>query len=321
MLKEDFQKIMNDFDITYKTQILPRIEPYEQQRQKLKTPIFILIITGIALVLGVMCIFMFGINFPNEEMQNIICAISSISGIIFIKLGIHLNNKFKNSLKSEILPILFYPFGYFETKTKNKNNIISEKPLGIKDLKRLGYCRQYSTARKIDDDIIKGYYNNKPLFITETKMVHYESNGRSIYPVTDFKGLIIQTVLDKNYRCTVVLSHKDGIPYNNCGGLEKVNLEDSEFEELYRTFSDSQIESRYFLELNFMEKIKQAKEILNANSIDLYLKENILYIFIACEHNFFEIFTYLKGIYDEQEMKGTFWEIISIFKLIDYLNR
>ena len=119
--------------------------------------------------------------------------------------------------------------------------------------------------------------------------------------------------------------------------LEKINVEDPEFNSNYNIYSDNQIESRYLLSPSFIEKIKNIQSIFLVASVNFVFKEEFLYLFLdgssmASElltgqkqglqqkNGFFEVGDIGTTLIDKKIYLKLFRELISIFSLINYFK-
>ncbi len=111
--------------------------------------------------------------------------------------------------------------------------------------------------------------------------------------------------------------------------LEKVTLEDVEFNEFFDVFSDSQIESRYLLTTSFMERIKTIQAIFLALGVSCIFKDNYFYLFLnhcmnieslSIEGSLFEVGSMKDTLLDKKIYQRAFYELVSIFQLIQHFK-
>ncbi len=320
----ELDEIYKNFGNIYTSKIVPNLAPFESKRRSIEKKYKILHYTSI--VLGVCCGALIPVLDINSESSKFLSENNNILLIILI-IGIcasgllyytakDIDTKFRNSVKSKILPILLSLFGEFTVKTSSEHNGVSK--ISLSEIKRLGFF--HLAERKEDDDIIEGIYKNLEINITETMLKHQEGSGKHKHTVRDFKGLIVKTKLNKNYKGTTLLAAKNNSRSATKGKLEKVELEDVEFNKMYNIYSDNQVEVRYLLDLSFMEKIKDAGEIFKSKYIHFAIVNDLFYMFINSSVNYFEIAKTEKNIYDIQNFRKVCYEFVSIFKLIEHLN-
>lgn len=119
--------------------------------------------------------------------------------------------------------------------------------------------------------------------------------------------------------------------------LEKIFLEDREFNENYNIYSDDQVEARYILTPTFMEKIKNIQMIMLMLSLDFVCKDEYLYFFLGnCivfsmpdstqqdspsgNGGFFEMGNINNSLLNKELYRKTFKELVAIFSLINYFK-
>lgn len=127
--------------------------------------------------------------------------------------------------------------------------------------------------------------------------------------------------------------------------LEKINVEDPEFDSNYNIYSDNQVEARYLITPSFIEKIKLMQVMFLVFSIDFAFKDEFLYLFlngsdialneirtqqvvkknknkvVSCEDNgFFEVGRIQTTLLDKEIFNDLFKELSSIFSLVDCLK-
>ena len=323
----ELDEIYENFGNIYTSKIVPNLAPFESKRRSIEKKYKVT--KRLSIVMGIPAIILFcnlnidiqieNSNFFTENIQSILkisaILLALISGVLYCT-AIGIDTKFRNSVKSKILPILLSLFGNFTVKTSSEHNGVSK--ISLSEIKRLGFFRL--AERKEDDDIIEGIYKNLEINITETMLEHQEGSGKHKHTVRDFKGLIVKTKLNKNYKGTTLLAAKNNSRSATKGKLEKVELEDVEFNKMFNIYSDNQVEVRYLLDLSFMEKIKQAKEVFGGSCIHFAIVNDLFYIFINSVKNYFEIAKTEKNIYDIQNFRKVCHEFVSIFKLIEHLN-
>ena len=116
-----------------------------------------------------------------------------------------------------------------------------------------------------------------------------------------------------------VLSRK-GNSYSRKRGLERVTLEDPEFNNLYEIFSDNQVEARYILTPSFMQRLKNIEDVFQAEDIHCVIKDKYITLFIENNEDFFEVGDIGDTLYDKGKFCQTYNELVSIFNLIHYFK-
>ena len=111
--------------------------------------------------------------------------------------------------------------------------------------------------------------------------------------------------------------------------LEKVTLEDVEFNNFFDVFSDSQVESRYLLTTSFMERIKTIQAVFLALGVNCVFKDDYIYIFlnhcinmgsVTSGRGLFEVGGMDYTLLDKNIYKMVFNQLVSIFQLIQHFK-
>lgn len=225
--------------------------------------------------------------------------------------------QYKSSVKEKIFPKIFAFFG--------KDFIYKETgSLTVEKLLVSGIIPSNYTESSVED-YVSGSYEGVSIELTEAKITRTTGSGKNRRTVTLFQGLFILLGMNKNFTGKTIVKRDRGMlgnwmhekPY----GLEKVALEDPEFEKLYEVFSNDQIESRYLLNPAFMERLSRLMEVAKSNGIQCSFYENRLLLMVSCPKDRFEtssIFipaTFTEDIHTILEEMKIIFDIINLLKL------
>jgi len=145
-----------------------------------------------------------------------------------------------------------------------------------------------------------------------------DSKGHSTtYYETVFQGIFFVAEFNKKLKgFTKVVEGSDGFFEKLFSGKSKVVLENPNFEKIYNTYGNNQVEARYILTPDMMEKMLKLKEIFKTE-IDYSFKENFIFVAIHSSKNKFELNT--KQPVDKQQVNRIFDEIENVLQVIDVL--
>ncbi len=317
----ELDEIYKNFGNVYTTQIVPKLAPFESQRRFIEKKYKILdALKIISVIVFIVLIIVLAVSNSSFELNTFI--IMMVSGGVagyFSWITSEMDTKFRNSVKKDILPVLLSVFGEFKSAAVAQGYQKSRASfIGINEIKSLNFFKSAETQRI--DDHIEGKYKNLKVYITEMILQHTEESGKNRHTVTDFRGLVVKTKLNKNYKGKTLITAKNFCNVVSKRNLEEIKLEDVEFEKIYNVYSDDQIEARYLLDLGFMEKIKQARSIFDGLAIHFAIADDTFYIFVNSHKNYFEVAEIKKGIYDADRFRKVCFEFVSIFKLIEHLK-
>ena len=228
----------------------------------------------------------------------------------------HLNSKSNARFKADII-----------TKVINE-----DKALGIQYF----YDQSISVAEFEASKIFQRYvdkYSGEDLFVgawgktkfkfseieAEEKNEHTDAQGhKSTDYETIFEGIMFIAEFHKNLKgITRVIEGKDGFFEKLFAGNTKVNLENPAFEKIYNTYSDNQVEARYILTPDMMERMLKLREKFKSK-VEFSFLNNLVFIAIHSNKDKFELDR--KKPVDKTQIKRVFAEIDSFIQIIDMLN-
>ena len=101
--------------------------------------------------------------------------------------------------------------------------------------------------------------------------------------------------------------------------MVEVSLEDVEFCEKYKVYSNNQIEARYILTTAFMQRFKDLKTAFKAKYMRAGFKDGKIVMVLNVEHDLFSMGSILKDT-DNKTFTKLFDEIISVLELTEELK-
>lgn len=146
-----------------------------------------------------------------------------------------------------------------------------------------------------------------------------DSKGRTHYS-TIFKGVFMILEFNKTFSSDTYVFNDSGI-FNKVGGrsgTKQVKLEDPIFEKEFEVYSNNQIEARYILSPDFMNKLLALKEKTNGK-MRIAFKNNKMYLSIGTNSNILEP-NYSKSLNDFNSVLDYYKELEYYFELIKSLN-
>lgn len=298
------------FSAHYDTKIKPHVDEFEKlrlealsessKRAKLSTIIMLAIIA----VIGILLLNNKG-NFGDYIFVIVV-------GVILAKMWIyHPMNQYKDSIKSKIFPNIFSFIGNYKYSQKC--------PDRVHNLEKSKIIPHYTIENS--EDQIEGKYKEVDidLFETNLKVKSGKNNTRTV-----FKGIIISLSMHKNFKGQTLIKKDFGKLFNWLGDkfskLEKVTLEDPEFEKIFEVYSNDQVEARYLLTTAFMERLLKLKKSFNGQDIQCSFYDNKLLIMIELTKNMFEPESIYKAEDFTDDAKNLLKDMQIIFSIIDTLK-
>ena len=239
--------------------------------------------------------------------------------------------------------VLSHPFSAYKEKTKRltMDKILAffgdfnycPKSMPQEYIKKSGLIGNFD--RQYSDDFFSGTYNGVKMTLSEEKLtiIVHTSKGNREYTI--FRGIMIVLDMNKAFSGQTVVRNDWGI-FNffmrspKCRinrddvKLEKVKLEDSQFEKYFEAFSNDQVEARYLLTTAFMERILEVKKRFHGKNIQFSFFDNKLFIAIPTRKDMFEttsLFTTTASYAKMSEVVHQFYSVFSIINLLKLNKR
>lgn len=307
----DKQKLKQKFEEVYAKRIEPHLLVLEAEREelnkKVKTySIILLIITA--------AVFLF-LPIPQDSKLTVCILL-----LLFGMAGIYgmFAYPFRKKIKSKLLTAILSVFGKFY--------LVEQDLITLADIKK--YQLYPRANKKTNDDVIAGLYKGLDIYIQESSLTHEEGCGKSRRTVTDFRGIIVKIKMKKNFNgITIVRNESQGKGVKN--KLQKVELEDPEFKEIYNVFSDDQIEARYLLTTAFMQRLKNLREVFvlkkdgmksSLPDIDCIFNEGYIILAVQTFEDFFEVGNIFESMLNKGIYEKVFYQMVAVFDTIHSLK-
>lgn len=102
--------------------------------------------------------------------------------------------------------------------------------------------------------------------------------------------------------------------------LEKMKLEDLKFNNLFVSYSSSQVEGRYLVTPAFMERFLNLRTAFGTKKVKCSFYEDKLMIAIETKRDLFEIGDLHKSLNNPESINNLYNELSSIYRMIDYFK-
>lgn len=213
---------------------------------------------------------------------------------------------YKSEAKRIILPQLISFIGDFQYIDRNNRVERNKIRNYVCNLKIFDYFSFFSC-----DDAFKGIYNRVPVSISELNLSR--SSGKST--VTVFQGILISFPSFKKFKSNTIIKSNA----SSCCYLEKVNLEDPEFEKIYDVFSDDQIEARTILTPAFMNRMVECAK-KKKERITVSFENNQVNIAVSNYAKTWFEFSVDKPVTNMNTYREIIWELSELLQIIDALK-
>lgn len=102
--------------------------------------------------------------------------------------------------------------------------------------------------------------------------------------------------------------------------MEKMKLEDLKFNNLFVSYSSSQVEGRYLVTPAFMERFLNLRTAFGTKKVKCSFYEDKLMIAIETKRDLFEIGDLHKSLNNPESINHSYNELSSIYRMIDYFK-
>ena len=283
--------------------VLPEVKKYEKER-KLNFILYnlIYIITVISIIAIIVII-----HFPLRGILY-----KWIIGIVIVYAYNKIQRPFEYKLKNKVVPALVSAFDGFkwieDASDEYYQDILDSDVFPFfpnKNIKHLYNDYFYGNYTGVFIDFSQGYY--------ETEKI----GGKF-----EFFGCVIRIKMNKLFEGETIVRAKNA-PFSEMKvlELEKVILEDSEFNKKFNVFSTDQVEARYLLTTTFMERLKNISvKFKGSGKIFCTFKNDNIYIAIETKEPMFSLFKLSHRVDKVSQFNEFFAQIASVIDLVDYLK-
>jgi len=126
-----------------------------------------------------------------------------------------------------------------------------------------------------------------------------------------FIGLLINDYIQRHKQNSKIIQYEN---------MQKITLEDPEFNKKYIAYSSSQVEGRYLITPAFMERFKNLQTTFGTNKVKCAFFEDKIMFAISTRKNLFEIGNIFTPLTDSATLQNFYNEIIAIYLMIDYFK-
>ena len=306
---ENYSQIRKIFQDKFYKEIVPVLKKYENERKQKKG--YLNWILLLSLILPIAISVGFGLDYEGTSsyILNIINAFlfSSIIcfGIYFIILY-QFQKVFERKVKDEIMPLFcscfsnlsWTDFTIVDTNLLYSSNLILDSALVFHV-----------------DDVFEGKFKDVEFEVVELKIPSDNKLG--------FGGVLVKLDMNKRFNSNTIVYNKNSIKSQNMKFLNKLNkikLEDGNFNNNFDTYSDDEVEARYHLTPAFIERINNMKTSFRATNISVSFYDKYLLLAFENTGDLFSVANLNKKVDDNRQYFQMFEEILSIIKLIDHFK-
>ena len=317
--KDWIKEFADKYSYNLENFVLPRVRPFEKERKirLILATIIATLVAIIAVIIIAALIYLYSTHYTDAQTYNsgyrAFTKYGSKKAILFaILIGTFIWNKlqqhFEYKIKNQIMPILastFDGFRWFEIADDKFYEDVFDADIFP--------CKENENIVHAYTDMFQGHCKDVKL---EFSQAMYSSND------FNFEGGIIRAKMNKSFSGKTVLRPKKV----SCAdlialGLERVILEDPEFNKKFNVYSTDQVEARYLLTPSFMEKLKNISiQFTETNKTFCSLCNDYIYIATGAKGGMFALFGLTKRTDNRKNFRKMFGQIVSVIDLVEYLK-
>lgn len=262
----------------------------------------------------------FGLSLLRDSMQDIPL---QVFFAVFVLFGVAHHywaskpvREYTSSIKSVIFPKVLAFYG--------DEFRFSERPAWrVSSLAPYDLLPHYDNSDT--EDHLQGSYKEVPFQSMELRLVKKSRSSRGgSSETTVFKGIAIQIKIQKAFSGKTLVKKDGGLLGNFLGGkfgaLQRVSLEDPEFEKRFEVYSSDQIEARYLLSPSFMERLLALTKVFGGSQLECSFFQDSLLILVHSNKNRFEPDSIYTPVTFTEEIATVMNELQELFKIIDILK-
>lgn len=175
-----------------------------------------------------------------------------------------------------------------------------------------------------NEDYVKGSYKGVDIELFESHLQKVQRSGKNTRVKTVFNGVVVNLSVHKEFKGKTIIRRDAGMLLNFMSSmgtrLERVKLEDPQFEDIFEVYSNDQIEARYLLTTAFMERLTTLANAFHSNGLQCAFFRGDLFMMIPTKDNLFEPGSILKSEDFVDDSKALLADMHSIFRIIDILK-
>lgn len=262
------------------------------------------IFLGLALTLVVTCV--------SGTFSFWFVIVCFIIGWIFF--GIYYHNKRNKQYKAQVMPIIVEAI--CPGATYNPEGTLSMDMIKASRLYDCGWGEKFT-----NEDTIRGKVDKTAFAYGEVELYHMQQSGKTTVKVTDFKGFVFEADFNKYFNGITLLSSEKLRLATHLGlfsGLSRCTLENVNFEDEFRTYTNNDQEARYLLTPALQERILKMfqtfKRDLGSWDLSISFHDNCMLIMVPSRENRFEV------KYSVEDVKKDFFALQMMIEIVEQLN-
>ena len=308
--REEFEKQYMQNLLGY---VLPEVKKYEKERKVN----FILAIIGCAFIYLIAVLFIaFCVITIGRAPFGRLIILAVVGGMTTVWYTIQ--NKLEYKIKNKVMPVLISVFSGFKWIDDASEEYYQD--VLVSNVFPFFYRINLDNIAKIEHAYNDYFYGNYRGVKMDFSQAYYKTKNWN--KKFEFYGGVIRICMNKSFDGETILRPKKAYfkELIKCG-LEKVTLEDNEFNKKFNVFSSDQVEARYILTTALMERLKNISfKFTGSDKIYCSFVNNNIYIALESKKPLFKLFKLNKRLDNIKHFNEFFTQIASVIDLVDYLK-
>lgn len=309
MDEKTFKEIKTNFQSRYFKYIKPNLDKFEEKRiKKLKT--YNTLVLPICIAISI-CLLILFLEFAKQGKQIDLESIGIVAiPLIICKIVFYAFEKnLENEIKKTFMPTICKCFDGLNWTNNDYRN--------PREFHEIGLVNYYNDESF--DDIFYGNYKDVNFEIIESKLVHETRGSKNRSRHTIFFGIILKLTMPKDFESHTLI-RPDGLLKMPIKNLKRTELEDVIFEKKYDVYTNNEVEARVTITTGFMERLNNIEKVFNSQKTYCCFIDNKAYFGLHTKRDMFKICSLKQPINNPKYFAKMFEEMISIYRLIDYLK-
>ena len=317
--EKTYSQMRQEFQEAFYKKLLPELTKYSKKNKKISLPKEVIIF-------GIVFTIFIGSTLTRELIGDSPLAETfffCLKFLLFAFFIVFLFSIFKiehvlkfhakeQDLKKEIIPLICECYGCLHWLDYNSRSEIDTSIVSKSNLIPFfggGFI----------DDVFVGNHRNVNYEIIEVgfrnKLKHYKSQTAR----NAFNGVIIKLDMNKNFTSnTTIYSDTNSIFIP--AKLQQTFLEDIEFNQKFKVYTNDEVEARYLITPVFMEQLKDMQTVFRAKNIYCAFYNNYFLLALALDKDLFSLDASSGALINSKQYFLFYEEIVSILKLIDHFK-
>lgn len=308
-----------DAESHYQRHLAPLAETFEAHRRIARDAYFRRLPLGIGGFAALTAAAFYAFQLSGLEPIRFTIVAGIMIGIFAIAYVAHPLDAYIDDVRTGIYPRIFSYFGPDFTYSRTC-------PWSCESLKASDLIPGFDEERLVD--YVRGSYKGVPLEMVEAELIREVPTKDGTRKVSVFDGVLFVLTPKKKFSGRIVVRKDSGTVFNSVvgffkerfQGLQRIRLEDPEFEKSFAVYGTDQIEARAVLTTSFMQRLLDLSRLLGDGDVDCSFFGDKLLIRVETSHDFFEPSSAFERVDFRRDFETVIEEMKTVFAIVDTLK-